>query len=175
VEPQTSEQPRTRLGLIFAVVVVVGSVGMWLYLFAFADPNVPDQLDDESFGEQAQAICEPVRDQIDDLPSAQDAATPEERGETVSEANGLLTEMVADLAAIAPENDHDAPLVDAWLADWTTFLGDRAEYADDLLAGNENAELLVTARGTGGGQITVTLDHFAEINGMADCASPLDA
>jgi hypothetical protein len=169
------ENPRTRFGLVFAVVVVAGTIAMWIYLFAFADPNVPDELDDESFGEQAQEICESARDQIDDLPSAQDAETPEDRGATVDEANTILTDMVADLAELAPTDDHDAPLVDAWLADWADFLGNRADYADDLLAGNENAELLVTARGTGGGQITVTVDHFAEINDMPDCATPLDA
>ena len=35
------------------------------------------------------------------------------------------------------------------------------------------AELLVTARETGS-QITETIDHFAEINNMEDCAVPLD-
>lgn len=169
------DKPRTRLGLIFAVVVVVGTVGMWLYLFVLADPNVPDELDDESFGEQAQPICEAARAQIDDLGLAQDVQTPEERGENVAAANEILTDMVAQLQAFAPTNEHDTPLVRAWFADWDAFLQDRAEYADALLAGEEDAELLVTAREEGGSQITVTLDHFAEINDMPDCASPLDA
>ena len=170
-----TDAPRTRIGLIFAVVVVVGSIGMWVYLFAFADPNVPDQLDDESFGEQGQEICEAAREEIDELGLAQDVQTPEERGEDVAAANDILTTMVDDLRAIAPTNEHDTPLVQAWFADWDTYLEDRAEYADDLLAGSEDAELLVTARSDGGGQITITLDHFAEINEMPDCASPLDA
>ena len=175
MEPAEIEEPRTRFGLIFAVVVVGGAIGLWIYLFAFADPNVPDQLDDEAFGEQGQEICEAARARIDDLPLAQDAESPEQRGESVAEANQILTDMVDDLQAIAPTNDHDTPLVDAWFADWEDYLQDRADYADDLLAGNEDAELLVTARADGGGQITVTLDHFAEINDMPDCASPLDA
>jgi hypothetical protein len=175
VEPETSDKPRTRIGLVFAVVVVAGCVGMWVYLFAFADPNVPDQLDDESYGEQAQEICEAAVAQVDDLPIAQDARSPEERGATVEQANTILTDMVAELRAIAPTDEHDAPLVQAWLSDWDAFLGDRADYAADLLAGNEDAELLVTARAEGGGQITVTIDHFAEINHMPDCATPLDA
>jgi hypothetical protein len=169
------ENPRTRFGLIVAVVVVAGTIGLWVYLFAFADPNVPDELDDETFGEQAQEICEAAIARIDELPAAPDAETPEDRGATVTEANSILTDMVADLASIPTTNEHDAPLVTAWLEDWTTFLGDRAEYAADLSAGNEDAELLVTARETGGRQITVTVDHFAEINGMPDCVTPLDA
>lgn len=170
-----TEAPRTRIGLIFAVVVVAGFVGMWIWLFAFADPNVPDELDDESFGERAQPICEAARERIDDLGLVQDVRTPEERGENVAEANEILTAMVSELQAFAPTNEHDTPLLDAWFADWDTYLQDREEYAADLLAGNEDAELLVTARTEGGGQITVTLDHFAEINEMPDCASPLDA
>ena len=172
---ETDKPPRTRIGLVFAVVVVAGCFGLWIYLFAFADPNVPDELDDESYGEQGQEICEAAIAEIDHLPLAQDATSPEERGASVAEANDILTAMVADLTAVAPTNEHDAPLVQAWLADWNDFLESRADFADDLLAGNEGAELLVTAREEGGGQITVTLDHFAEINEMPDCATPLDA
>ena len=170
-----TEAPRTRIGLIFAVVVVSGCIGLWVWLFAFADPNVPDQLDDEAFGERAQPLCEAAREQIDDLGLVQEVRTPEERGANVAEANEILTGMVDELQSFAPTTDHDAPLLEAWFADWATYLQDREEYAADLLAGNENAELLVTARAEGGGQITVTLDHFAEINDMPDCASPLDA
>jgi hypothetical protein len=169
------DPPRTRFGLIFAVVVVAGTVGMWIYLFLLADPNVPDQLDDQGYSEAAQEICEATIDRIDALPPAQDAETPEARGATLTEANALLAEMLDDLAAITPTDDHDGPLVEAWLADWRTFLVNRGEYAEELLAGNEDAELLVTARDDAGGQITVTLDHFAEINNMEDCVSPLDA
>ena len=42
-----------------------------------------------------------------------------------------------------------------------------------LARDGEESELLVTARTTGG-QITETIDHFAEINNMEDCAVPLD-
>jgi hypothetical protein len=175
VQTEPKEAPRTRIGLIFAVVVVAGSIGMWVYLFAFADPNVPDELDDGSFGEQAQPLCEAAREEIDDLGLVQDVRSPEERGANVAAANDILEQMVQDLRAIAPTNEHDTPLVEAWFSDWDAYLQDREEYAADLLAGNEDAELLVTARAEGGGQITVTLDHFAEINEMPDCASPLDA
>ena len=112
-----TKAPRTRFGLIFAVVVVTATVGMWIYLFLIADPNVPDQLDDEAFP-----------------------------------ADGRITGL--------------------WLDDWETYIGDRERYADALAEGDE-AELLVTARATGG-QITETIDHFAEINNMEDCAVPLD-
>jgi hypothetical protein len=166
------DSPRTRFGLIFAVVVVVGTVGMWIYLFLIADPGVPDQLEDEAFTVDGQDICHAAIEQIDDLPPAREAESPQDRAPVVAEANGILTEMVADLRDIAPTEGTDGRVTRLWLEDWDTYIGDRERYAD-ALADGEEAELLVTARDTGG-QITETIDHFAEINDMEDCAVPLD-
>ncbi len=163
---------RPRLGTVLAVLVVAATIGMWAYLFLIADPGIPDQLDDDTFPTEAQALCAEAVARIDELPPAADAASPEERGDAVSEANDILAAMVVDLRAIAPDEGQDERLTRLWLEDWDTYLTDRAEYADALLAG-EDAELLVTARASG--QITVTLDHFAMVNDMLDCQSPLDA
>ncbi len=166
------DAPRTRFGLIFAVVVVVGTLAMWAYLFLIADPNVPDQLDDEAFPRDGQDICEVATERIDELPDAREAETPEDRAPVVAEANEILTEMVADLRAIAPTEGSDGRVTRLWLEDWDDYIADRETYADALAEGEE-AELLVTARETGG-QITETIDHYAEINNMEDCAVPLD-
>jgi len=171
VEPETPGR-RFRVGTALAFVVVAATIGMWAYLFLIADPGVPDQLDDDTFPTEAQAICSDAVDRIDGLPAAADAATPEERAVAVAEANEILTVMVADLRAIAPTDGQDARLTRLWLEDWDTYLTDREEFAEALAAG-EDAELLITARGTG--QITVTLDHFAMVNDMLACSTPLDA
>jgi hypothetical protein len=89
----------------------------------------------------------------------------------VADANVILVAMVDELAELAPTEGRDARLIEAWLEDWDTYLGDRERYADELLAG-EPAELLVTARGTD--QITETVDRFAAINDMVSCEVPLD-
>jgi hypothetical protein len=163
---------RPRIGTVLALLVVAATIGMWAYLFLVADPGIPDQLEDDTFPAEAQAICAAALDEIDELPAAQDAATPEERGEAVAEANQILTAMVADLRAVAPTEGQDGRLTRLWLEDWETYLSDRVEYAEALAAG-EDAELLITARGAG--QITVTLDHFAMVNDMLACSTPLDA
>jgi hypothetical protein len=163
---------RPRVGTVLAVLVVAATIGMWAYLFLIADPGVPDELDDDTFPTAGQAICAEAVGRIDELPPAQEATSPEDRGAVVVEANEILTDMVADLRAIAPTDGQDERLTRLWLDDWDTYLADRERYADALLAG-EDAELLVTARGAG--QITVTLDHFAVVNHMEDCQSPLDA
>ena len=72
-----------------------------------------------------------------------------------------------------PEAEHpDTIETRLWLEDWDTYLTDRVEFAEALTAG-EDAELLITARGAA--QITVTLDHFAMVNDMLACSTPLDA
>lgn len=174
--PVVDIPPRSRPGLIFAVVVVVGTIGMWAYLFLIADPDVPDQLEDQAFVETGEPLCEAAVDRIDELPDAREAESPEDRAPVVDEANGILATMVADLRAIAPTEGDDARVVHLWLDDWDSYLADRAEYAD-ALADGEEAELLVTPRpeDEGGGQISETIDHFAEINNMEDCSTPLDA
>lgn len=165
---------RRSLGTLFAILVVAGTLGMWGYLFFIADPGVPDRLEDEAFPTTGQAICAEATSRIEALPAAREAETPEERGAVVAEANEILEHMVDELAAVAPTEGDDARIVGLWLQDWEVLLADRAAYADQLLAG-EDAELLVSAREEGGGQITVTLDHFAQINDMEDCQAPLDA
>ncbi|WP_446921478.1 hypothetical protein, partial [Klebsiella pneumoniae] len=72
------------------------------YLFLLADPNVPDQLEDQAFVEDGEPICEAAVDAVDELPDAREAETPEERAPVVEQANGILATMVDDLRAIAP-------------------------------------------------------------------------
>ena len=66
---------------------------------------------------------------------------------------------------------HDARITALWLADWRTHLADRDRYVAALESGStEPAQF--TARG--GRSITTTIDHFAEVNSMPSCATPLD-
>jgi hypothetical protein len=169
------DKPRIRFGLIFAGVVIAGTLGMWGYLFLVADPNVPDQLDDDGLVEDIEAVCGAARDQIDELPVARDAETPQDRAQVVTEANGILREMLVGLGELVPTEGRDGRITRLWLEDWETYLGDREAYAD-ALADGEEAELLVTPRpdDEGGGQISATIDHFANINNIEDCAIPGD-
>jgi hypothetical protein len=162
---------RTRWQVLGGV-AALAMVGFWFYLFVLADPDTPDELDDPAFAEAAGPICAEMQEAIDDLPPAREADSPEERAETVDQANQLIAETIDELEAVAPQEGQDARIVRGWLEDWRTYLEDRQEYAGRLAAG-EDAELLVTARGTG--QITVTMDRFADINDLPDCRVPLDA
>jgi len=161
---------RWSVGRVAAVVVVLGIVGMWAYIFSRTGREKPiDQLDDPTFAEQAQPLCEAA---TEDLIGATPARTPDARANELERANDRLQALVGELAAIAPERGGDADLVGQWLDDWDTYLGDRDEYVEALRRDGDAAEFLVTPRA--GRQITLTMEHFAEINDMPDCAPPGD-
>jgi hypothetical protein len=156
-------------------VAVVGMVGMWVYVLYLAigpgrqDP--PDKLDDPAFALAAQEHCSAALDLVAELPPAAETATAAERAQVLAVANGHLEDMLEDLATIVPEGD-DGEIVREWLADWTTYLGDREEYAEALETDPE-ARLLVTPKE--GDQITEYLDSFARDNDMPACSTPADA
>jgi hypothetical protein len=157
-------------GRVAAVVIVVGIVAMWVYIFSRTGREHPlDQLGDPAYAEEAQARCEAAIQPLEDAPPA---GTPPARADQLEEANRRLRALVDELERLAPERGQDAGLVGEWLDDWDTYLGDREEYVDALRRDGEDAEFLVTPRG--GRQITLTMEHFADINDMPDCAPPGD-
>ncbi len=171
--PRDDDPRRLTPGRIAATLVVIALVAMWVYAFSgMAKKDPPDLLDDDAFSVAAEPVCAATRDQLSELPPAQDAASPQERAVTVAQANALLEAMVDDLDAIAPDGgDRDERIAGLWLDDWRTHLADREQYVTDLAAGSTEPAAF-TARG--GRSITATIDNFAEVNSMPSCASTLD-
>jgi hypothetical protein len=168
-----SDDDRPRVGRLLAILAVTAMVLMWIYIFSgVAREDPPDSLSDPAFTAAAEPLCATAVDEVAGLPSAGAVTDAVERAEVLDEANAVFTAMVAELDAITVSDDSDADLIGQWLDDWRTVLDDRQAFADRLRV-DEEAELLVTARG--GRQITLTLDRFAEINDMPSCATPLDA
>lgn len=164
----------------FALVTVVSFVGLWGYVLylAFIEGRQPpvDRLEDPTFALAAEGRCEAAVDEVDGLPPASDASTPEERAVVLDQANGIYETMLADLDDLTHlvTDDEEAGRVDAWLADWGTFLGDREDYADRLRAG-EDSRMLVSEKPGEGRHITGWIDEFALANKMDSCVSPGDA
>ena len=63
------------------------------------------------------------------------------RAEIVDQANERFAQMLEELAAQRPEGE-EGEVVDAWLADWHTYLDDRVAFAEALREDPE-ARLLV--------------------------------
>jgi hypothetical protein len=157
---------------------VVGMLAMWafvLYLAVFRGrADSPDKLEDPTFASLAQEACSARLDLIAALPPAADAADAAERGRTLERADEHLADMLDDLEALVPlaPAGEDREIVQEWLADWHTYLGDREDYATALQQDPE-ARLYVTAKG--GEQVTEYLDQFARDNDMPACSTPADA
>jgi hypothetical protein len=165
---------RGTLGRVLLVVAVLAMLAMWAYVLYLAfgpgrKPS-PDRLSDPTFARTAQAVCEDALDDVARLPPAKDAATALERAEIVVLANQRFAAMVDDIEPLAPAGE-DGEVVAAWIADWRTYLDDRAAYATALRS-DPDARFFVTARAND--QVTEYIDAFAADNHMAACATPLD-
>ena len=89
----------------------------------------------------------------------------------VTQANDELTTMLSRLDGLAPaaDADQDGRMVQEWLGDWRTYLGDRERYAA-ALRDDPTARFLVTEKASQ--QITKPIDFFATYNDMANCVTP---
>ncbi len=156
------------------VVAVGGMVAMWLYvLFLAVVPGrqaPPDRLDDPTFSTEAQSICEAALDDVRLLPPAIAANSASQRADIVAEANERFGAMLDDLDVIVPAGE-DGSMVEQWLADWRTYLGDRDDYIT-ALRDDPDGQLLVTAKDQE--QITDFIDGFSADNRMTACATPID-
>jgi hypothetical protein len=149
-------------------------VAMWVYVLYLAfGPGrqpPPDRLDDPGFATQAQAICEAAHDDVDQLPPAIEAEDADQRADIVDAANERFEAMLDEIEEVTPPGE-DGDIVQEWLTDWRTYLGDRAEYAEALRS-DPDAQLFVTARDQE--QVTEYIDAFSADNRMTACATPID-
>ncbi len=155
-----------------AALIVAGSFALWIYAFSgVAKKDPPDTLRDQVYAAKAEAICAPTLTFINSLPPAPAAKTPQQRAAVLDQANQALTQLVPKLRAIAPDNQFDRAIVDAWLRDWDQYLIDRGDYQRVLATGTD-AQFTLTAKP--GGIYTKSMDNLAKVNAMASCATPGD-
>jgi hypothetical protein len=159
---------------VAVVLIVALLVAMWGYVLYLAfGPGrqaPPDRLRDPAFATQAQAICEAAHADVAQLPRAVESETAAERADVIAEANRRFATMVDDLEAVAPPGE-EGDIVALWIADWRTYLEDRAAYVEALRR-DPDAQLVVTAKDRE--QITEYLDAFSADNKMIACATPID-
>ncbi len=165
--------PRSRAGASIAVVALAVMAGFWIWAFSpLAPSGHPDTLYNVVFTHNAEDICAPAVAAVNRLPGAAEATGPEDRAGQIRTSTLMFEEMVAELRIEADDVvGSDADLLDAWLADWDTYLGDRRAYAA-VLAGGSDPPFTVTARDGEG--VTGYIDTFAEVNAMPSCATPGD-
>ena len=92
----------------------------------------------------------------------------------MARSNVILSGMIADLRPLAPtEPQQVADGVDEWLDDWTTYLGNRERYVENLRVDDE-ARFLETTKGSDTKGITRAINSFAQVNRMDSCTTPAD-
>lgn len=163
-----------RLSRVLAAVVAVSMAAMWAYaLWGPVQRVSQGTFDSPAFPEAAQPICAEALAVIDSLPPAYESRDSGARADVVAAANDELAVMLDRLDAIAPPpgSSDDARMIDEWLGDWRTFLGDRERYVE-ALATDPDARLLVTEKERR--QITEPIDYLATVNDMPACATPGD-
>jgi hypothetical protein len=136
---QTVERRRNWIKPVIIAFIVLILV-MWVYIFLLAPKNSAGSIDDKAWTTSAEATCSAANQKISQLafvnPADNSPTGLIARGKSVAEGNAIITQMLADLGKTPPKSDIGQTIVTKWLQDWHTFLNDRVNYANALLAGS---------------------------------------
>lgn len=163
-----------RAGRFLAILVAIGIAALWVYtLWGPTKKDPPGLLTDTAIATEFQSICTEAAGQIGALPPAYATREAGARAEVIAEANGYLDTMLIRLRQVAPAADagNDGRMVQEWLGDWQTYLGDRQKYVV-ALEDDPKARLLVSEKDKR--QVTEPIDFFAKYNEMENCMTPGD-
>ena len=170
-----------KLTKTLLVILLLAMLAMWVWIYLFAPRTNPDRLQSRSFAQAAEAVCAPLQDAINALPSGRDVDTVAARNAQIIAGTELAEAMLMALRELAPlhlSDVGDQRLVDAWFADWDAYLQDRRNHTDKLGALGEQASdndlRFILSQRAEGGIYTRRIDGFANVNDMASCHTPLD-
>lgn len=165
-------QRRFPVGRVLVVVVVLGIVVFWAWIFSGAPRRQnPDYLSDRRWVTVAERRCASARERLADLPDATTTDDASTRARVLDQATELLDAMVDDLAVPPPDNPADAGLVRQWVGDWRSYLAARHDYADRLRV-DPDARLLLDEKYND--PLDTVIETFADVNAMPSCATPGD-
>lgn len=174
-EPTADASPGRRITplRLFLGLVVVASFALWAYAFSgLARRDAPDTLDDPTFAAAAEPICAAAIADIDALPAAMTFENdPLGRADNLDLATDRLEEMVRSLEPLVAGTDRDRQIIESWLADWSTYLGDRRGFAEAIRVDPDEPFQLT---GREGKAITAPMNRMATVNEMPSCAPPGD-
>lgn len=166
---------RSRVALVATLVAVSVLLGGWIYVLFIYDPGLMiDELADRTFPTHAEQVCAAAKAELADLPTADLATSASERADVVARSNTILAAMVTDLRPLAPtEPEQVADGVNEWLDDWSTYIGNRQDYVENLRL-DDDARFLESTKGSDTKGITRAINSFAQVNQMESCETPAD-
>lgn len=158
---------------ILAGAIVVGSFGVWVYIYSGqADRPPPDLLVDTDLAAQAEAICMAAVADVDAMPSASQAADAADRADQVRRSTARFATMVTDLEALRVDDPDDQVIMSGWLTDWRVLLDDRLRYAEAVIEDPDAIFLLTNV--AAGERLDRRLTRVANTNLMTSCITPTD-
>ncbi|CAN5431214.1 hypothetical protein BH10ACT1_BH10ACT1_16470 [soil metagenome] len=163
-----------RIGRILAVLTALAIALFWIWIFTGGPRKAnPDRLDDRAYVARTEDACQQLLVDLDALPPAQQSRTAEARAGVLDRANVLVRDMVEGIEADAPTTGDDGKSLGLWFADWHTYLDDREDFAARLRQ-DPDAKFLVTENEELRDSVDKTIEVFADVNDMPDCATPGD-
>ncbi|MCB0964760.1 MAG: hypothetical protein KDA98_15910 [Acidimicrobiales bacterium] len=174
--PKEVDQPLGQTWTVGRVAMVVAFLAMalfWIVIWSgvLAKQN-PDYLDDRAYVDGLEARCQQLRDDLDELPPPNETPELPDRIEVIEQANVLVEGFVDDVEAGAPTEGDDGTSMAGWIGDWRTYVADREDYVVRLREDPE-ARFLVDETDFGD-SVDKTIEIFADVNGIPDCATPGD-
>ncbi|HET9666850.1 MAG TPA: hypothetical protein VFP09_08850 [Desertimonas sp.] len=161
---------------IAIAIAVAGLAAFWVWALFFASKEAVNKIDDRSWAQRAESICDVATTQrellVDErLLDNDDPAMLAERADIVDRATDIVETMLDDVVAVLPADDKGMAIVPLWEADYRTYLENRRAFTDRL-RGGENEPF--TEAAVDGIPISEKLEQFAGDNEMPSCAPPRD-
>lgn len=148
----------------------------WIWALFFASKEGVNRIEDRSWVESAQSICESAADERTALANYTrldegGAELIQQRADIVDEATDTLERMLNSLEALPLTGEKGQAIIPLWIDEYRTYLGDRRNYTAQLRESGENLPFYETAN-----QIPISerLATFAADNEMPACKPPLD-
>ena len=160
-------------GRIAAVVAVLGMVLFWMWILSGAPAKQnPDWISDRTYADALEGRCKALRKDLAALPQPEDTPTPDARADVIEQANAKVADFVDQIDDGAPTTGSSAKGLQGWIADWKTYLADRVDYVERLRK-DDGARLYVD-KSPLGRPVDETIEIYAQVNRIEDCATPGD-
>lgn len=170
--PGEGRAARWALRILMGVAAASSLVWVGAILFASTGTARPDDfLGDRRFFDAAEPVCDRARDDLEDLPRPEDTVRAAERLDVIRRSTDRLEEMVDELRPLVPDN-QDGKAISLWLDHWGIHLDDRRDFMSRVERRGTDERFLETT--LDGGQISSSINRFADVNEMPSCGTPGD-
>ena len=123
---------KRHLGQLFLGFVCIAIALMWVYAFIFAPRESANKINDSSWGQRANIVCESARSKrtaLQDLRKINitDPQAMLIRADIAEKATATLIEMLDEIEKSPPTDAKGLELVPLWIADYRIYISNRAE------------------------------------------------